>query len=572
MAQKTPKSKEFISTSDDNSDHELIVKQKKSQRRTYEQSEDENEPENKKYKEDIDVGNIPYASLSKAPKKRASQFKVTIMPRKYEKSLTRDDFFYALVDLFDNVDIIVSMESNPHLQYSNYRSNVYFKIFLDLSSSTTVKISSSRIYEIIFKILRSLVGDEQKIPDDYKKISDYDRRPEITLEAVSNRKRAIVWATTDNFPRFTENFEPNEEFSQSYKLHNWAFENRNNKWAMETAFASESRHSLQKLKAVLDDVRNKYHAKHKLKVCELGPFNDWRDEVIIWWNSWVLDGWHHKKPQLLLVSRPNCGKTVFIREVLFREGQPDAVPNEAILIPERAGSSYHVSQFAWSKANPNIHVVVFNDEYEMRHYNIELLKVILQGGIFPLSIKYKTAHEDFCLRIPMIFVSNRLLPKSDEALGLEERFHVIAIPKNFQPFSHQDKSPYRQMFLDLLMAKNKAPCIKTEPDANPLAQLNPSSTLFHDAPISENSGLSGNSQLNSNPPLNSDTELSISHQSNSINIDDELSYEDNQLIFTSSSLETSKKGRETFYKGLEQVCSSMDSIHLSQHGLENKID
>jgi hypothetical protein len=25
--------------------------------------------------------------------------------------------------------------------------------------------------------------------------------------------------------------------------------------------------------------------------CQIGPFNDWREEVRLWWNDWINNGW-----------------------------------------------------------------------------------------------------------------------------------------------------------------------------------------------------------------------------------------------------------------------------------------
>ena len=519
------KSKEYVRSSDDESESDKPIKRrgKMQWRKSCErddQSDDDYEPSIKLLKEEIDSELIPYASLSKAPRKMSSQFKVTIKPRNYENELTRDDFFNTLVDMYKNLELIVSREDYPSYSQSRYRSKKYFKIYIDFSATDYRKLTSNNVFTIIFNILRSKVGEEPKILEEKKNISVFDRTPEIMIENVSNKKRAIVWATNEFLPRFTENFEPESEFSESFRINHWAVANKDNKFAMETPFVTESRISSIKLKCLLDDVRNKYHVKCELKKCELGPFGDWRDEVIKWWNSWVINGWHHKKPQLLLISPPNCGKTVFIREVLFREGQVDAIPNEAILIPERAGSGYHISQFAWSKANPCVHVVVFCDEYDIRHYNTELLKNILQGSPFAQSIKYKTS-DDISLRMPMIFATNKKLPKNEETIGLEERFRLIEISKNFVPFHPSTKSPYAQMFKDFYK-NEKIKQINNECTASKSKVSQEFIDMFNDEEFQK-------------------TFLESSQQENK--------------------KEVNKKVEQDFYK---VICDSMDSINLSQ--------
>ena len=269
---------------------------------------------------------------------------------------------------------------------------------------------------------------------------------------------AIIWATFDASPRFTPNFDPNE-FSENNRVNNWAKENISNKFSLDMPFVQKSRLSPQRLKAYLEEYANKNHKRHELKKCELGPFNDWRDRVINWWNLWIEEGWYHKRPQLLLVSPPNCGKTVFIREALFRQGQNDEIPNEAIMIPERAGCSKHITNFAWQKANPAYHSVVFCDEFDVNHYNIELLKIILQGDAFTPIKKYQVTGDDICLRIPMIFATNHMIKQCQETVGLNERFCIIEIPNFFIPFSRQNgmvrQGFYGKMFEKLQEAKNQ---------------------------------------------------------------------------------------------------------------------
>jgi hypothetical protein len=409
----------------------------------------------KKSRDEEEILEIPYASISKAPNRKATQFKVTIMPRIYQKLLTRDDFFEPLVSGYKDVELIVSKIDNPDILFSKYRSNAHFRIFLDFRSTCIKRITARKVYTLFFRILRNTVGAEPLISEDIKKISDYDRRPEIVIEHVRDKSRAVTWATNEHFPRFTECFEPTEEFSEIYRLHNWALSNINNKFAMDMPFVNASRYSHTRLRAYLDELKTKLHKKHILQKCELGPFNDWRDLVIKWWNDWLDEGWYHKRPQLLLISQPNCGKTMFINEVLLRQGQCDEVPKEAILIPERAGSSYYISNFAWSRANPAYHSVVFCDEYEIKHYNVELLKIILQGGDFNPQKKNQNSGDDINLRIPMIFASNRRLPKIEEAIGLEERFLIIEIPRSFKPFLPGQLSPYPKLFSEVKENKRR---------------------------------------------------------------------------------------------------------------------
>lgn len=45
-------------------------------------------------------------------------------------------------------------------------------------------------------------------------------------------------------------------------------------------------------------------------------FNDWRDQVIDWWNNWTSTPYSPKKQQLYLVGKSDSGKTSFIKSLL----------------------------------------------------------------------------------------------------------------------------------------------------------------------------------------------------------------------------------------------------------------
>ena len=373
---------------------------------------------------------IPKASLRRAPKYKCSQFRITVQPRIYQIELEREDFFNSIKKDFEDVETIVSKETNMYS--SKFRSKNLFKIFIDFGRS---KFTSNEVYTYINKIMRESVGNEiEYSPEDEAQFSDNDKRPEIILESVKSKKNSVVWATMDFSPRFTTDFDPNE-FSEGNRIHNWAKENVNEKFSLDMPFVQKSRFSAARLRAYHEEYVLKNHVKFELKLCNHGPFNDWRDLAIEWWNGWVKDGWYHKRPQLLIVSPPNCGKTTFVREALFNQGTKDEIPSEAIMIPERAGCNKYITNFAWQKANPSYHAVVFCDEFDIRHYNLELLKIILQGDAFTPIKKHQVSGDDICLRIPMIFTSNHSIPDINETIGLKERFLIIEVPISFKTFT-----------------------------------------------------------------------------------------------------------------------------------------
>ena len=329
---------------------------------------------------------IPKASLRRAPTRRSSQFRITVQPRVYQVNLEREVFFNSILRDFEDVETIVSKE--PNMYSSRYRSKHIFKIFFDFTFN---KKTSKELYSYFNRIMRESVGNEIEYSEEEQaQFSDSDKRPEIIIESVKSKKLALIWATHDFSPRFTADFDPNE-FSEGNRIHNWAKENVNNKFSLDMPFVQKSRISAARLKAYHDEYIMKNHIRFVLKKCELGPFFDWRDTAITWWNTWVTEGWYLKRPQLLIISPPNCGKTVFVREALFQQGTKNEIPSEAIMIPERAGCNKYITNFAWQKANPAFHSVVFCDEFDIKHYNIELLKIILQGDAFTPIKKHQVS-------------------------------------------------------------------------------------------------------------------------------------------------------------------------------------
>jgi len=427
MACKYPKSNEFI-----DSDEDLEVKIK------IENSQEENSE---------DFGYIPHASISKAPKIFAKQFKATIFPKIYDIELERETFFEPLKRDFEDIELIVSKEDNQNITVK--RANYIIKVFADFGATPIRGMKTPRFFSILEKILRNSVGDEKVFSEiELQNMSDIDKRPEITIETVKCKKKSICWATIDYTSRFTANFDPSMEFSEPYRIYTWARVNVGKKFSLEMPFVQNSRWSHTRLKTYLEEFKNNNHTRYVLKRVLIGPFNDWRDIVIKWWNDWITEGWYHKRPQLFLVSRPNCGKTTFVRDVLFRAGQSDEVPPEAILIPERAGCKTTISNFALQKANSATNSTVFCDEFDSRVYNVELLKIVLQGDFFSATKKYVASGDDMCLRIPMIFASNHMIPDTEENVGLAERFLIVKIPENFKAFTAgmEDKHPYKSYF------------------------------------------------------------------------------------------------------------------------------
>ena len=92
-------------------------------------------------------------------------------------------------------------------------------------------------------------------------------------------------------------------------------------WALKTPIFKKSDHfvtqhkiSYKFLQELHDEVRRSLvklipHQPYKVKK----RFGNWRDQVVDWYNDWIINGFVHKKKQLFLFGKQDTGKTSFIR-------------------------------------------------------------------------------------------------------------------------------------------------------------------------------------------------------------------------------------------------------------------
>ena len=397
------------------------------------------------------------ASLERAPTKRSSQFQIELNLRNYSTNLQRNDIFDKLIADFKDLYCIVALEENES-QRTKYRSAKKFKIFLNTKYTQKRIWSSEELYYYFYHMLREFVGEEQAITEQDLSISsstmDNDKRPEIVLTKPNTIPEAIKWSTIDFDPRFTNNFDPST-FSESYRIEKWARDHIDKPFSLDMAFVREGgfRKSKAELKAYLEEHKCKHHKRHINMPLDIGPFNDWRDEVTKWWNNWCEpNAWYPKKPQMLIIGPDsNTGKTMFVTQALFRGADAkNEIPREAILIPERAGNTRSVSTFAWQKAKPAYHSVIYCDEFEIGYYNTETLKIVLEGSFFNPQIKMKCSGDDIQLAIPAIFISNTDIPEFDtfgkDMKPLLKRFQIVRIPKNAKQYKSNHHNPYIKLF------------------------------------------------------------------------------------------------------------------------------
>lgn len=271
---------------------------------------------------------------------------------------------------------------------------------------------------------------------------------------LTKKNRAIHWPTDTFEVRATSIFGDHDKYSETFRKEMWIRENLNTPFSLDMPFIKKGglTTSNEQLRNELELYQSKNRRPFKITPCEIGPFNDWREPVRLLWNDWAENGYSWKKPQLLLIgSKTNLGKTTFVRQVLFKEADPEnAIPSNAILIPEIPGSKTNISAFAWQNANPAFHSVIFRDEFDPEYFNIELLKIVIQGDAFNPMRKGKKSGNDICLKIPAIFISNKQIPDrigDKDLTSLKSRFFIIKIPDNARQYPRENPyNPYIEMY------------------------------------------------------------------------------------------------------------------------------
>ena len=319
-------------------------------------------------------------SLPQTPRDRAATlFQITLLPRIYDSELSRDALFNALKGI-TKYTVIVGLQRDQF--ESKFRSEQMFKIFIDLAGANTdpaLKKNSLQMYRIINDLLRSILGPEKKPTKrdvDMGLCTDSDCLPEIRIEKVKSQKGAILWATSFDYDcRYTAHCN-REMFAETWKREQWARNNVNKKFSLKMPFVGTKNST--SLHAYLTKHQDEHHKLHENQPVHHPNFVDWRDQCRDWWNDWC----HRlksvktddvssffKMKQLLVIGEPSCGKSLYVMLMLLR-----GIPSEAILRPE-ASAGRNNTHFAFSRARPAYHSVLFCDEFRAEQFDTEKLKV-----------------------------------------------------------------------------------------------------------------------------------------------------------------------------------------------------
>jgi hypothetical protein len=165
----------------------------------------------------------------------------------------------------------------------------------------------------------------------------------------------------------------------------------------------------------------------------LQRFGDWRDDVVAWFNDYVGKEWQYKKPQLYLWGPPSTGKSTFIQQVLLAQ--------YGCQVYTMLSSD---AKYAWECFDSHVHKLVLMDEFDIRDFDRNQLKLALAGDRIMVPTKYKDAQLKQ-IRTPIVMISNYAPPCELE--GFKERVKVV----NTAPHENQKLGPVVNFFeyLDL---------------------------------------------------------------------------------------------------------------------------
>ncbi|CAF1067526.1 unnamed protein product [Brachionus calyciflorus] len=361
-------------------------------------------------------------------------------------------------------------ETSTNQQNNNLRSNTIKRSRLFAVTVSYINVSKAVVFDLLEEFCcRLLVAEEPhfnnephhhiymrtleklKIKEIRSIINTVYQRPQIEeedgesnyavngvlVQTVRNEVNYLKYITKfDVKPIFMGILESNLSFY--YNTIRWATTNVDFQYTDPHVLNYPQYYKL--LEKVHVNVQNKN--KHE-KVEKLRPFlnvqseevqNSWQNEVIIWWNDWIVNGFKHKKHQLFLWGPSNTGKTTFIHSLIKtcvnppseQEDQDENFYEEQIFRP-----TPNEKRFAWQEFDSSLHNITLIDEFDITEYNVTDLKKILSGECLIANRKGQTSQK-IQLRMPMIFISNLPPPVNDmstQMQGFRERIKIVKADK-----------------------------------------------------------------------------------------------------------------------------------------------
>ena len=173
-------------------------------------------------------------------------------------------------------------------------------------------VETVEVADFFVEFLKSL-EDGFLAPDDPRLLKTDTNEDRLTISSVHDSARLIKEVTND--PEASIFNLQKKQLNLIYVTADWA--KRTPVWDDNHLHVIQNYSRRGLVKRVYDATRKKLMKKPNYKPFPVEPpFNDWRDDVVCWWNDFVENGYTTKMPQLYLYGRSTVGKTSFIRQLL----------------------------------------------------------------------------------------------------------------------------------------------------------------------------------------------------------------------------------------------------------------
>lgn len=156
--------------------------------------------------------------------------------------------------------------------------------------------------------------------DDPRLLITDDNEQRLKIKSVKDSTRLIHTITGDPEAHLfnVDTSEDSEFINFCFAAADWARQTPN--WNDSDWFLLKNYRKKSQIKAIHDATRLRMMKKPQYKRYPTETaFNDWRDDIVCWWNDFVDNGYTTKMPQVYLFGRSNVGKTSFIKDDLLSE-------------------------------------------------------------------------------------------------------------------------------------------------------------------------------------------------------------------------------------------------------------
>ncbi|CAF0969266.1 unnamed protein product [Brachionus calyciflorus] len=373
------------------------------------------------------------------------------IPSDFKKNRSQYNFFRLIFPLYcvSRLDIF-----NKLLNFTyNKKKITPFRLVVDIQTQCDVYLNS-----LNFEDRSGFNYDQVLVFIEFPDIKPDPSVIEKQIDRMFNQDFKFEWIKSDKWQNtLKEQFRDHSLFSRGVAFSDFKEDVGFWLWAQKYAkkgspnlndsfFASQSEAKRRRMLETVERVRNpsapEFHLLRPLRV--LKKFNDWRDEVVQWWNEWTSQPYKQKRPQLYIYGPSDSGKSAFIKAML-------SAYRHQTFVPEKGN-------YEWQKWDSFKYTHVIIDEADLNEYNKNIWKLAVAGEEFQSNIKYQYS-KSFKCEVPMIFISNYPPP---DFPGRETRLKIV---KAYSTHHINDINEYLQW--DFSIPEEDLPLQTQKPEFNP---------------------------------------------------------------------------------------------------------